>query len=275
MLKVNLPDGSEKQFDAQITPADVAADIGPGLVKAALAAEVDGRIVGLDYQLPSEGSVALRILTKKDPESLGVMRHSCAHVMARAIMRLYDGVQLAFGPTIDGGFYYDFDLERALTEDDFPAIEAEMAKIIELDEPFERMEEPREQALKICNDLAQQYKIEHIQDGLAERSDTLVLSPGRVLGFMPRTAREPTGRRSAHSNCSRWREPIGRATPRATSCNACTALPSSTRRILRLTCSASKKPSDAIIACWVNSSSYSRSTHWSVPVWSCGCPRAP
>ena len=168
MLKVNLPDGSEKQFETEITPADVAADIGPGLVKAALAAEVDGKVVGLDHPLPADGAVGLKILTKKDPESLGVMRHSCAHIMARAIMRLYDGVQLAFGPTIDGGFYYDFELDQALTEEDFPAIEAEMAKIIKLGESFERLEEPRDQALQICKDLAQKYKIEHIEEGLAD-----------------------------------------------------------------------------------------------------------
>lgn len=168
MLKVNLPDGSEKQFESQATPADVAADIGPGLVKAAVAAEVDGQVVGLDYRLPEEGAVALRILTKKDAEALGVLRHSCAHIMARAVMRLFDGVQLAFGPTIDGGFYYDFDLEHSLTEDDFASIEKEMAKIVKLDEPFERLEEPRDDALKICRDLEQQYKIEHIEDGLSE-----------------------------------------------------------------------------------------------------------
>ena len=96
------------------------------------------------------------------------MRHSCAHVMARAVMRLFDGVQLAFGPTIDAGFYYDFDLEHPLTEDDFANIEKEMAKIIKLDEPFERLEEPRDDALKICRDLGQQYKIEHIEGGLLE-----------------------------------------------------------------------------------------------------------
>lgn len=168
MLKVNLPDGSEKQFESQATPADVAADIGPGLVKAAVAAEVDGQVVGLDYRLPEEGAVALRILTKKDAEALGVMRHSCAHVMARAVMRLFDGVQLAFGPTIDGGFYYDFDLEHPLTEDDFANIEKEMAKIIKLNEPFERLEEPRDDAMKICRDLGQQYKIEHIEGRLSD-----------------------------------------------------------------------------------------------------------
>lgn len=168
MLQVTLPDQSVKEFNDSITPRDVAAQIGAGLAKAAVAAAVDGKIVGLDYRLPPSGSVALRILTKKDAEALGVMRHSCAHVMARAVMRLFPGVQLAFGPTVEGGFYYDFDLEHKLSEDDFPAIEAEMAKIIKLDEVFERIETPRDKAVQICRDLKQQYKVEHIEGGLGE-----------------------------------------------------------------------------------------------------------
>src|SRR5688500_9704422 len=151
MLKVKLPDGNVKEFtdsnSQAITPRQVAAQIGAGLAKAALAAEVDGKIVGLDYQLPPEGEVNLRVLTRKDPDSRGVMPHSCAHVMARAVMRLFPGVQLAFGPTVEGGFYYDFDLEHKISESDFQAIESEMAKIVKMDEPFVRTEEPRERAV--------------------------------------------------------------------------------------------------------------------------------
>lgn len=168
MLQVTLPDGTAKEFSDSVTPRDIAAQIGAGLAKAAVAAAVDGQIVGLDHRLPAEGAVGLRILTKKDAESLGVLRHSCAHVMARAVMRLFPGVQLAFGPTVEGGFYYDFDLEHKLSEDDFPAIEAEMAKIVKLDEPFERIETSREKALQICQDLRQAYKVEHISGGLGE-----------------------------------------------------------------------------------------------------------
>jgi threonyl-tRNA synthetase len=181
MLQVQLPDGSQKQFSVPITPRDVAAGIGPGLVKAAIAAEVDGRVVGLDYALPGEGTVRLRLLTKKDPEALAVMRHSCAHVMARAVMRLYDGVQLAFGPTIEGGFYYDFDLEHSLTDADFPAIEAEMKRIVQRDEPFERIEQPREQALRVCQDMHQTYKVEHIQSGLADHPSLSFYQQGEFL----------------------------------------------------------------------------------------------
>ena len=172
MLKVRLPDGTEKEFTQPTTPRDVAADIGPGLAKAALAASVDGNTVGLDHGLPTDGTVELSILTKKSPDALGVMRHSCAHIMARAVMRLHEGVRLAFGPTVEGGFYYDFDLDHSLSEEDFPAIEAEMAKIIKLDEAFERIEESRDKALQICRDLEQSYKVEHIEGGLDEH-DTL------------------------------------------------------------------------------------------------------
>jgi threonyl-tRNA synthetase len=168
MLKVRLPDGTVKDYESSLTISDVAADIGPGLAKAALAGEVDGTVVGLDFRLPDDKTSDLKILTKKDQDTLGVMRHSCAHVMARAVMRKFKGVQLAFGPTIDGGFYYDFDLKHALTEEDFPGIEAEMKKIIKDNEPFERIEESRDKALRICEDLEQEYKVEHISTGLAE-----------------------------------------------------------------------------------------------------------
>ncbi len=168
MLKVKLPDGSVREYSRPVRPIDVAAEIGPGLAKATLAAEVDGKVVGASAPLPSEGEVALRLLTKKDAEALAIMRHSAAHVMARAVMRLFEGVQLAFGPTTDSGFYYDFELQRPLSEEDFPAIEAEMAKIVKANEPFERLDEPREKALAVCRDLGQVLKVEHINEGLAD-----------------------------------------------------------------------------------------------------------
>ncbi len=181
MVHVRLPDGTEKQFQSPVTPRDVAADIGPGLAKAALAATVDDKVVGLDYVLPSDGTVQVSLLTKKDPAALAVMRHSCAHIMARAVMRLYEGVRLAFGPTIEGGFYYDFDLDHALSEDDFPAIEAEMAKIVKLDEAFERIEESRDRALQICRDLEQSFKVEHIEGGLDEHAQLSFYRQGEFI----------------------------------------------------------------------------------------------
>jgi threonyl-tRNA synthetase len=180
-VTVMLPDGSKREYNAKVTCAQVAADIGPGLAKAALAAEVEGTVVGLDYRLPTEGEVQFRLFTKKDARALGVMRHSCAHVMARAVMRLFDGVQLAFGPTVAGGFYYDFDLPKTITEDDFSAIEAEMKKIIALGEPFERIETDRNRALEICRDLGQALKVEHIETGLADHSDLSFYQQGEFL----------------------------------------------------------------------------------------------
>src|SRR5690348_6760915 len=115
MLEVTLPDGSVRQYTRPTKPIEIAAEIGAGLAKATLAASVNGKVVSANVPLPAEGNVNLRLLTKKDPEALAVMRHSAAHVMARAVMRLYPGVQLAFGPTIDNGFYYDFDLEHKLS----------------------------------------------------------------------------------------------------------------------------------------------------------------
>ncbi|MEZ6100949.1 MAG: threonine--tRNA ligase [Pirellulaceae bacterium] len=181
MLTVKLPDGSEKKFEQPTTAGEIAAAIGPGLAKAALAAEVDGRLWHLDHALPYPGTIHLRLLTKKDPESLSVMRHSCAHIMARAVMRLYDGVQLAFGPTTDTGFYYDFELPRSITEEDFPAIEKEMQKIIDRDEPFERVEQPRENALQVCRDLHQGFKVEHIETGLADHETLSFYQQGEFI----------------------------------------------------------------------------------------------
>jgi threonyl-tRNA synthetase len=181
MLQVKLPDGKVLEFSRHVRPVDVAAEIGPRLAKAALAAELDGKVVGIDTPLPTDGEVALRILTRKDAEALAVMRHSCAHIMARAVMRLFEGVQLAFGPTIENGFYYDFDLEHSISEEDFPKIEAEMAKIIKLDEPFERVEQPREAAMALCRELGQTLKVEHIEEGLAEDATLSFYRQGEFL----------------------------------------------------------------------------------------------
>ena len=181
MLQVRLPDDSVKQYPGSVRPLDIAAEIGPKLARDTLAAVVDGQVVGADQPLPAEGQVSLRLLTKRDPEALAVMRHSCAHVMARAVMRLYEGVQLAFGPTIDNGFYYDFWLDKPLREEDFPAIEAEMARIVKADEAFERLVEPRGRAAEICRDLGQSLKVEHIETGLAEHPTVSFYRQGEFL----------------------------------------------------------------------------------------------
>lgn len=181
MLTVKLPDESTKQYTKPVRPIDVAADIGPRLAKATIAAVVDGRVVGVDTPLPSEGEVTLRLLTAKDPEALKVMRHSCAHIMARAVMRLFEGVKLAFGPTTEHGFYYDMELEHPISEEDFPAIEAEMARIIKEDEAFERLERPRDEAIAMCRELDQPLKVEHIEDGLADHAELSFYRQGEFV----------------------------------------------------------------------------------------------
>jgi threonyl-tRNA synthetase len=181
MLKVQLPDGSVKEFSQPVSVLEVAESIGPRLAKATLAAEVDGKVVGVTHQLPESGEVSLKLLTKKDAEALAVMRHSCAHIMARAVMRVFPDVQLAFGPTTESGFYYDFDLPHKLSEEDFAKIEAEMAKIIKLDEPFERVESPRADAVAVCQDLKQTLKVEHIETGLADHPSLSFYRQGEFI----------------------------------------------------------------------------------------------
>src|SRR5262249_34643656 len=110
MVQVQLPDGSIQEYPEGTTSYDVAAKIGPRLAQACVAASVDGQIADLRRPLPARTTVKLKLLTDRDSEALGVMRHSAAHVMARAVMRLFPDVGLAFGPTLPNGFYYDFDM---------------------------------------------------------------------------------------------------------------------------------------------------------------------
>lgn len=167
MTSVKLPDGSVKEFENPVSVKQVAKSIGSRLAKAALWGEIDHQPVGLDHEIDGT-EVPLKIITKTSPEALSTLRHSCAHIMARAVMRIRPDIQLAFGPATDGGFYYDIESKEPLTEDDFPAIEAEMQKLIKMDEPFERVVRPREEAIQVCKDLKQEFKVEHIQTGLAD-----------------------------------------------------------------------------------------------------------
>jgi len=181
MLKVKLPDGKTLEYSRRVRPIDIAAALGPRLAKAAMAADVDGRLTGVAELLPAEGEIALRLLTAKDPQTLDVLRHSCAHVMARAVMRLFDGVELAFGPTVADGFYYDFGMEHALSDADFSKIEAEMARIIQEDEPFERVEMSRDEAIRFFRDLHQSLKVEHLEDGLADEGTVSLYRQGEFV----------------------------------------------------------------------------------------------
>lgn len=169
-ITITLPDGSQKQYDAPVTPRQVAEDIGPGLAKAALGAKIDGELVDLSHPIGTDA--ALAIVTagrgKTDPDALFLIRHSAAHVMAEAIQNLWPDTKLAYGPPVDSGFYYDIDCPHAITEEDFPAIEAEMKKIVDADRPFTRCEMTRDEAMgKMADD---EYKTDNIERA---KGDTL------------------------------------------------------------------------------------------------------
>ncbi len=168
MLTLRLPDGSQRQVPEGARPRDVAESIGKRLAQAAIAAKVNGTVVDLDRELPAgNGELSFAVLTDKDREALDVLRHSCAHIMARAVMRLFPGVQLAFGPAIENGFYYDIDVaDRRSARKISRRIEAEMKKIVAAAEPFERFEQPLAEGKALCADLKQNYKVEHIDDEL-------------------------------------------------------------------------------------------------------------
>jgi threonyl-tRNA synthetase len=118
---------------------------------------------------------------KSAPDALDTLRHSAAHIMARAVMRLFPDVQLAFGPCVENGFYYDLAMEHRLTEEDFPAIEAEMKKIIKLNEEFERIEMPRNEAVELMKGLGQTLKVEHLNEGLAENETVSFYRQGEFI----------------------------------------------------------------------------------------------
>jgi threonyl-tRNA synthetase len=137
MFKISLPDGSVREVAAGSSPADVAAAIGPGLAKAAIAARVNGEL--RDIGRPFEGDSALALVTAKDEvDALDLARHDFAHILAEAVQALFPGTQITFGPSTDDGFYYDFAPQRPITEDDLPAIEAKMREIIAADKPLRR-----------------------------------------------------------------------------------------------------------------------------------------
>ena len=159
-ITVLLPDGSKRELEENATVADLAADIGPGLAKATLAGKVDGQLVDSNSELHDGAQV--EIITEKSPDALGILRHSCAHIMAEAVQILYPGAQIAFGPQTEDGYFYDFGLESTISSDDFEKIEAKMAEIIAADEPFVREVVNRDEAKEIFKD--QKFKAEHIDD---------------------------------------------------------------------------------------------------------------
>src|SRR5467141_4821821 len=159
-IQVVLPDGSNKTLPAGATGADLARAVGPGLAKAALAIRVNGEV--RDLQRPLPDGVKVSILTDKDPQALDVLRHSSAHVLATAVRQLFPHAKIGFGPPIEDGFYYDFEVPTPFTPDDLEAIEAKMGEVAKADYPFVREEVSRAEARKRFAD--DPLKLERIAD---------------------------------------------------------------------------------------------------------------
>lgn len=162
VIRVTLPDGSAKEVESGTTAAQIAESLGQRLSKAAVAAKIDGEQVDLSHHIQSDCNI--EILTDDSPEGIDVLRHTAGHVMAQAVVRLYPGVRLAIGPTIEKGFYYDFDFENGVSTDDLDRIEAEMKNIIDEDLPIEHFELPRGEAVTLMEEDGQAYKAELIRD---------------------------------------------------------------------------------------------------------------
>ncbi len=162
MPAVTLPDGSRRQFDHPVTVAEVAADIGSGLAKAAVGGRVDGEPVDADYTIADDAQV--EILTPKDDYGLHMIRHSTAHLMAQAVKQLYPDAQVTIGPVVEDGFYYDFAYERPFTPEDLEAIEARMAELAQADYPIEREVVERDEAARRFERMGERYKVEIINE---------------------------------------------------------------------------------------------------------------
>ena len=160
MIAITLPDGSKREFAQPVTVAEVAASIGPGLAKSALAGKVDGKVVDLSHRIDADA--ALAIVTDKSPEGLEVLRHSTAHLLAYAVKELFPEAQVTIGPVIENGFFYDFSYKRPFTPEDLAAIEARMAELARKDEPVVRRVLPRDEAVQYFKGIGELYKAEII-----------------------------------------------------------------------------------------------------------------
>ena len=171
MPAITLPDGSSRRFEAPVTGTELAADIGPGLARAALAMVVDGEVQDLSRTVEHDATV--RFITRRDPDALPLIRHDAAHVMAEAVQGLYPGTQVTIGPAIENGFYYDFARNEPFTVEDLPAIEARMREIVAANEPFTREAWDRDDAVGFFEARGERYKAEIIRDLPPDQTITL------------------------------------------------------------------------------------------------------
>jgi len=178
MPAIRLPDGAVRQFEAPVSVAQIAAAIGPGLAKAALAGKVDGQLVDTSHVVARDADVA--IVTERDPEGLEIIRHSTAHLLAYAVKELFPDAQVTIGPVIEDGFYYDFSYKRPFTPEDLAAIEKRMAELARKDEPVERRLMPRDDAVQFFRDLGEHYKAEIIAS-IPANEDISLYAEGRFV----------------------------------------------------------------------------------------------
>ncbi len=162
MPLINLPDGSQRQFDQPVSVADVAADIGPGLAKAALAGVIDGKEVDTSFVI--EADAALSIITERDAAGIEILRHSTAHLLAQAVQQLFPGTQVTIGPTVEDGFYYDFATGHNFTPEDLERIEKRMEELVSDDLQVERIVCSRERAVELFRNMGEQFKVQIIED---------------------------------------------------------------------------------------------------------------
>ncbi len=161
MVAITLPDGSVREFDGSVTGAQVAADIGPGLAKAALAIRIDGEMKDLSLELTEDCNMS--IVTARDEDALELLRHDAAHIMAQAVQELFDNVQVTIGPAIENGYYYDFATEKPFTEDDLEKIQKRMEEIVDRDLPIEREVWDRDELIAKFKSMGEIYKAEIIE----------------------------------------------------------------------------------------------------------------
>ena len=161
MPVISLPDGSQRSYDDPLSVMDIAADIGPGLARATLAAEVDGRLVDVSHLVDADAT--LRIITARDGEGLDILRHSCAHLMAQAVKELFPEAQVTIGPVIEDGFYYDFAFDRSFTPEDLAAIEDKMKELAGRDLDVSRLVMERDEAVAFFRGQGEEYKAQIIE----------------------------------------------------------------------------------------------------------------
>ena len=176
MPSITLPDGTSRDYQQAITVYDIAADIGAGLAKAALAGNVDGQLVDTSFSIEHDAKVA--IITSKSEEALELIRHDAAHVMAQAVQELFPGTQVTIGPAIEDGFYYDFARSEPFSPDDLERIEDRMREIVGRDLPIEREIWERNRAINRFSELGENYKVEIIQDIIPEGDEVSVYRQG-------------------------------------------------------------------------------------------------